>query len=84
MNIEGKTYLLSANKDDYNNGTIDFVTVYYLNNQGVFVFANIIDGRSLTNPELDISDFVITKDGTIVVADTAQPRLIFFTYSLEN
>ena len=45
------------------------------------MFANIIDGSSLINPELDISDFVIVKD-TIVVADTAQPRLIFYQYSI--
>ena len=86
LNLDNHIYLLSENKDlqNSNDATLDFLTVYYLNNDGKFIFANIIDRSVLTNPELSINDFVVTKNNKIVVADAAQSRLIFFSYPLFN
>ena len=80
--LRDKTYLLSAN---YDINKIDFISIFYLNNEGHFVFANIIDGNQLPNPELDITDFAVVYDGSlIVVADAAYSRLIYYKYTVYN
>lgn len=48
------------------------------------MFSNIIDGSYLDNSDMEISDFDIGSDNSIIVADSLGSRLIFFTYSLEN
>lgn len=84
LSLGTRTYLLSSNVDLNNEKTLNYIIVYYLNANNQFVFANIIDGSTLTNPILDISDVVITKDNQIIVADRAISRLIFFEYTVFN
>lgn len=86
LDLSGRIYVLSLSKDasNGNDKTLDFITVYYLNNQGKFIFVNIIDGSQLTNPELSINDFVVTSDHIIIVADAIRNRLIYYSYYASN
>ena len=48
------------------------------------MFSNIIDATSLDVTALEVADFVIASDNTIIVVDSLSSRLILFTYSLSN
>jgi len=77
--------LLSANTDlTDSKESISYISVYYINSKNQLVFNNIIDSSSIDISRLEISDFVISNDNTIIVADSAQSRLIFFEYTASN
>jgi hypothetical protein len=80
--LNGKSYLLSRNKQSLE--SIDYITVYYYNSNKQFIFVNIIDGSSFADPALSITDFIVEKNNQIVVADSRNPRLIAYTYSAFN
>lgn len=58
--------------------------MHYLNTDGRFVFANIIDASHTSNPELEVTDIVLTKDQSIIVADAKHSRLIYYRYNVAN
>ena len=80
--LNGKTYLLSRNKQSLQ--SIDYITLYYYNSNKQFVFLNIIDGSSFDDPALSITDYIVDKNNQIVVADSRNPRLIAYSYSPDN
>lgn len=85
LTMDTKRYLLSANKDiNSNKESLSYIAIYYINSNNQVVFNNIIDGLLLDYSTLDISDFIITPDSTIILSDTAQSRLVFIEYTLYN
>lgn len=82
IRMQGRTYLLSRNKQSLQ--SIDYITVYYYNSQREFIFVNLIDGSSFEDPALSITDFIVDRNNQIVVADSRNPRLIAFSYSADN
>lgn len=80
--MQGRTYLLSRNKQSLQ--SIDYITVYYYNSNRQFIFVNVIDGSSFNDPALSITDYIVDKNNHIVIADSRIPRLIAFTYSADN
>lgn len=85
LQIKGSTYLLSANTDLSDaKAAVSYIAVYYFNSKMEFVFNNIIDATSLDVTALEVADFVIASDNTIIVADSLSSRLILFSYSLSN
>jgi hypothetical protein len=85
LTIGAQTYLLSESSDINGGGAgFDFITIYYLNQKGEFVFANIIDSNLLPDGQLQITDYVVTQDNQIIIADTQGSRLVYFEYLASN
>lgn len=49
-----------------------------------FTFNNIIDGSYLDDSSIEISDYLVAGDNSIVVADSLNSRLVFFDFSVFN
>lgn len=64
--------------------TVSYISIYYFNSNNQLVFSNIIDGSYLDNNNLEISDFTIGSDNSIIVADAGGSRLVIFGYDLAN
>ena len=82
LKLGDRTYLLSRNGKSLQ--SLDYITIYYLNSQNQFVFANIIDGSKFADPILSITDYQVDKNNQIIVADSRIPRLIMYSYNLAN
>lgn len=41
---------------------MDYIMIYYLNQRGEMVFANVIDGSQLEEPTLSITDFLVVNN----------------------
>ncbi len=63
---------------------LNYIMIYYYNTKKEFIFVNIIDGSALENPKIQISDYIITNNNEIIIADSSQSRLLFFDYSADN